>query len=341
MVCGPSLAMAPRETAKTRVVPAWQRRLTLGPPPDVYHTGACQSMRFHVAHATQLHTSAPATRRTIIVADQPLAGPMLPRPRYRQMQWWVTPPLRLDAHVQPSSSAPKDLAQFLLCVAAALPTDDLALVLRHLPVVELARLACVHKVFCLAWQRLQDQHPGGRYSRPSPTKLAAGKSRLTRAGYLGDVAVIRSMFAAGVDERGKPLLAALEQYSGSQGRRPRAVDVALCCAACGGHVEAVELLLGCGAQLHADEDAALRKAAARGRASAVKLLLQHGANPGARGAEGMRLATLRGHTEVVEVLTEHGWNEIAAGLKLFGFDLPLYAARKDQLRQDAAEDDAS
>jgi len=52
------------------------------------------------------------------------------------------------------------------------------------------------------------------------------------------------------------------------------------------------------------------------------------------------LATLRGHTEVVEVLTEHGWNEIAAGQKLFGFDLPLYAARKDHLRQDAAEDDA-
>jgi hypothetical protein len=40
-------------------------------------------------------------------------------------------------------------------VATKLPIPVLELLLRPFPVVELARLACVHKAFRLAWQSLR------------------------------------------------------------------------------------------------------------------------------------------------------------------------------------------
>ena len=66
----------------------------------------------------------------------------------------------------PYTSAPNSLALFLER-AASLPPETLVIILRDLPTVELARLACVHKAFRVAWRSLQDQHPGRRYAPTS------------------------------------------------------------------------------------------------------------------------------------------------------------------------------
>ena len=155
-------------------------------------------------------------------------------------------------------------------MATQLPPGDLLLVLGHLPMPELARLSCVHKAFRVAWRCLQEQHPGKRYAPPSADDIKKSKDlpRMERASAFGDVTVIQAMFAAGVDEHGKPLLQA--------GNNGRAVDQALWRAAELGHLQAVELLLDSGVDVHSGEDAALRWASHNGHAAVVQLLLQHG-----------------------------------------------------------------
>ena len=105
------------------------------------------------------------------------------------------------------ASAPNEFAQLLLRVVSALPPETHVLVLSHLCVPELARLACVHKAFRVAWKRLQKQQPGSRYAPPSAYQIVwiKPRSRLERAGSFGDVPVLRSMLAAGVDEHGSSL----------------------------------------------------------------------------------------------------------------------------------------
>ena len=69
--------------------------------------------------------------------------------------------------------SPPDAAYRLLVegAAAALPKEALALVLRHVPVPEIARLACVAgpvgQAFQDAWTVLQEHQPGPRYAPPS------------------------------------------------------------------------------------------------------------------------------------------------------------------------------
>ena len=115
--------------------------------------------------------------------------------------------------MEASSSATQELAQLLQRIVTTLPPKTHVLVLRSLPAVELARLSCVHKAFHVAWRSLQQQHPGMRYAPASAVELEFIKdySRLERAGLFGDAAVIRSMLSAGVDERGTPLEAALNE----------------------------------------------------------------------------------------------------------------------------------
>jgi hypothetical protein len=182
--------------------------------------------------------------------------------------------------MEPSSTAPSELAQLLELVATALLPETHPLVLRHLPTVELARLACVHKAFHVAWRSLQGQHDGERYSPPTDTFLESltSRRRLERAAAFGDVAVIRSMVAAGVDEHGSPLLEARGyDFVTLLGVR-RQVDEALWHAAARGHLQAVELLLGYGADVHARHEWATRAASHNGHTDVVQLLLQHGAN---------------------------------------------------------------
>jgi hypothetical protein len=109
-------------------------------------------------------------------------------------------------------AAPTEVGLLLLRTAMTLPIHILVIVLHPLPAVELARLACVHNVFWRALLSLRQQHPGRRYAKPKESLLANARmwSRLSRAGYYGDVAVIQSIVAAGVDEHGVLLSLALD-----------------------------------------------------------------------------------------------------------------------------------
>ena len=172
-----------------------------------------------------------------------------------------------------SPSAPNELA-LLLERVSNLPPETLLLVLRDLPAVELARLSCVHKAFRVAWRWLREQQPGSRrYAPPTadvlrlvqPVKLLR---RLGHAALVGDVAVIRFMFAAGVDEQGTPLLLARDGETG------RPVDRAMLASTFGGHVEALELFIEHGADVHFDVDHPLRAASLKGHGPVVELLLR-------------------------------------------------------------------
>ena len=111
-----------------------------------------------------------------------------------------------------ADKAAQALCQLLERVATKLPNHALVLVLRPLPAVELARLACVHKAFRVAWQSLQQQHPGPRYAPPPAVRMERAQltSRFVRAACFGDVAVLQAMLAAGANEHGTPLLQARE-----------------------------------------------------------------------------------------------------------------------------------
>jgi ankyrin repeat protein len=221
--------------------------------------------------------------------------------------------------MEPSAVALNELAQLLLRVVSTLPPETHPLVLRHLPAVELARLSCVHKAFHVAWRSLQGQHDGERFSPPTADDFqwVKDRSRLERAAAFGDVAVIRSMVAAGVDEHGTPLLQAQNHYE------QRIVDTALWRAALGGHVLAVKLLLDSGANVHAWSDEALHRASQSGHTAVVQLLLQHGANVHAGDDLALWMASLGGHTAVVQLLLQHGANVHA------GDDVSLRLASKN------------
>jgi ankyrin repeat protein len=206
------------------------------------------------------------------------------------------------ARMEASSSALNELSQLLLRVVSTLPPETHPLVLRHLPAPELARLSCVHKALHVAWRSLQEQQPGKRYAPPSADDLkwVKGRSRLERAAVFGDEAVIRSIVAAGVDERGTPLLRARDED------KRRIVDNALWRAASRGHLHAVELLLGYSANVHAGGDWALWMASMNGHTAVVQLLIQHGANVHAGGDQALRKASENGHADVVQLLLQHG-----------------------------------
>ena len=210
-------------------------------------------------------------------------------------------PLHSVAIMAASASAPNELAQLLLKVVTTLPPDTHVLVLRHLPMPELARLSCVHKAFHVAWRSLQKQQPGERFSPPAADNpwRTSQVDRLSRAVFFGDVAIIRSIVAAGVDEHGTPLLQAVKY-------RECVMDVALYNAAGRGHLQAVELLCAAGGNLHACDDQALKSAATHGHTDVVQLLLERGANVHADGDYALRWASENGHIGVVQLLIQNG-----------------------------------
>jgi len=205
--------------------------------------------------------------------------------------------------------APSELAKLLERVATQLPGLAIVVVLRTFPVVELARLACVHKAFRVAWQSLQQQHPGPRYAPPTARAIKSVQehSRLVRAGCYGDVAVIQFMLAAGVDEHGTSLLQARE-FFGLLQLAARAVDAALYFASQEGRADVVSLLIQHGADVHALKDQALMSASMNGHADVVSLLIQHGADVHALKDQALMLASANGHADVVALLIQHGAN---------------------------------
>ena len=239
--------------------------------------------------------------------------------------------------------ASNELSQLLERVATELPPLALIIILRPLPFVELARLACVHKAFRVVLLILR-QNPGQasgrpRYGPPDGRDFARAQDqcRLARAACFGDVAVLQAMITAGVDEHGTPLLEAIAINN------KRSVDHALYLAACSGFIQAVDLLLdagvgllGCqwsileaassaghadivalliqrGADVHTLDDFALRIASASGHDNLVKLLIELGADIHAQNDGALRRASSHGHTATVAVLLQRGANVHAVG----------------------------
>jgi hypothetical protein len=133
------------------------------------------------------------------------------------------------------------LALLLERVATELPPLVLVIVLRPLPAVELARMACVHKAYWLVLVQLREEHPGSRYAKPTEAiEYLPYYPRLCRAAGYGDVAVLGSMIEAGVNECGVSL----------QHNSREAISRALANAADGGYLDAVELLIRAGADVH-------------------------------------------------------------------------------------------
>ena len=86
--------------------------------------------------------------------------------------------------MEPVSPAPGALSE-LLEQAAKLPAAALVLVLRPLPMPELARPSCVQKAFLVAWRSLQELCPGRRYAPPSDENFCVPLQTPGAGGLLG------------------------------------------------------------------------------------------------------------------------------------------------------------
>jgi Ankyrin repeats (3 copies)/Ankyrin repeat len=203
-----------------------------------------------------------------------------------------------------------ELAKLLRRVAVELPAGAHVVVLRNLPIVEIARLACAQKAFWTAWLVLRLTHP--RYAAPEHGVLEAlyRLTRFVRAASLGDVAVLRVMVAAGVDEQGEPLgatpsvLTRRTAWTAQVSPPTPQVDLALLAAVSAGHTQAVELLISAGANVDGGDGEALRSAAENGHVEVVRVLLSASADPDA--LDVLLAACWSGHLSVVQFLLDHG-----------------------------------
>jgi ankyrin repeat protein len=210
----------------------------------------------------------------------------------------------------PPDKDSKALGQLLERVATKVPGVVLAGMLRSLPGVEVARLACVHKVFWTALKTLRRENPGRLYDPPTEGQLkrAQGYSRLVRASAFGDVAVLQSMVAAGVDERRKPLVQAREKGG------VRTLDEALRQAVLGSHVRAVELLLDAGADMQlgaefGDDDSVWKLALSIAGVEEVAALLVQRCDPDDHiPHDALFVSCEIGWLNVVKLLLDRGWD---------------------------------
>jgi hypothetical protein len=229
----------------------------------------------------------------------------------------------LSVQAAKKQAAKEKAYEQLLQRVATLPPDVLLIVLRPLSVIELARLSCVHKAFHVGLLCLRQQHPwrrefalttclceaGVSYDSPSADELGFVEvlSRLARAAYFGDVAVIQAMVSAGVDEYGTPLL----QARTSDGRR--IVDDALHSGIRGsGCIQTVEMLLGAGADVHSSmspelpSERALPTAVNYRRAHIVSLLLERGADVHADNETALVTAAQGLDVDAIALLIQYG-----------------------------------
>jgi len=103
-----------------------------------------------------------------------------------------------------------------------------------------------------------------------------------------------------------PLLEALE-LAVQHGADVHATnDYALREASAGGHLPVVQFLCAHGANVHADDDYALQLASANGHLSVVQFLVAHGADVHAYDDHALHGASEYGHLPVVQFLVAHG-----------------------------------
>jgi Ankyrin repeats (3 copies)/Ankyrin repeat len=229
----------------------------------------------------------------------------------------------------------KALGKLLECVATELPPLVIIIILRPLPGVELARLACVHRAFHAAILFLRHL-PGPRYAAPHNDRRVAARrfGRLARAALYGDLSVVKAIILLGVDEVGIPLLKAPSE--------PRMryddlllTDVALIWAAEYRHADVVAALLDAGANMYVAGGQAFYFACSFGQVDVVELFIQHGMDMNALEYAGrygywcreiecsmlrqlvfplegplretpIMLASRKGHTAVVNLLMQNG-----------------------------------
>jgi ankyrin repeat protein len=158
----------------------------------------------------------------------------------------------------------------------------------------------VHKAYWLVLVQLRQELPGRRYEKPTETiqnyRLWAGP-RFLRAAAYGDVAVLGSMIESGMVEHGDSLQCNLQEM----------ISNALTHAAGNGRLDAVELLVRAGANVHYAGDRALHTACFLGHCDVVAALIRHGADVNKNSSNGalvhpLTCASMGAHLDVVELL---------------------------------------
>ena len=225
--------------------------------------------------------------------------------------------------MEASSSKLSKLAQLLWLVATTLPPEIHVFILRDLPVRQLARLACVHKAFLVAWRSLQEQCPGGCYDPPFSWKR--NRSLLASAATCGNAERITSIVqmcrAQLMEEFGGKSKGQRRQRQALLMKRLASKD-AMQLAAGHGHLEAVKALAKVNVlegEVLPGGKAALLSASLHGHADVLEYLILRGAGVHARGDAAMRRASQvkvlvaalhsasqEGHTDVVKLLIQHG-----------------------------------
>jgi len=227
----------------------------------------------------------------------------------------------------------------LLTIVTELPVGVLVLVLMHLPGVEVARLACVHKSFKLALDVLRtDKHTG--FLKPSAQDFdsVSGFSRFVRSSWLGDEAVVaRFIGDGGVNEDGQELNEALEApnnepsafcaiYFAVRAGRARVLQLLLDAydatddvkilmetSVTHGHVNTLLVLKDIGEEhlKHAD---VIKAACAAGHVQVLAFLFQHGVTINCDSVSVMIAAAANGRVDAIKYLLDEAvyhsdWNE--------------------------------
>ena len=73
-----------------------------------------------------------------------------------------------------------------------------------------------------------------------------------------------------------------------------------------GYLGVVKYLVGCGANIHTDEDGALRSASGEGHLEVVKYLVSQGADTHSLHDDSLKCASMKGHLDVVKYLLSQG-----------------------------------
>jgi Ankyrin repeat len=213
----------------------------------------------------------------------------------------------------------KALGKLLECVATELPSLVIIIILRPLPGVELARLACVHRAFHEALLFLRHQIPGPRYAAPhNGFRVAARRfGHLARAAMYGDLAVVKALTLSAVDKEGISIIQAPSEPRKSLWNHSYLLDGALFWAGNVGHADVVAALLDAGANMYVADGQVFHSACLLGLVDVVEVFIQHGININvsklqANGRQApvpatpIMLASRNGHTAVVNLLLQNG-----------------------------------
>jgi ankyrin repeat protein len=193
----------------------------------------------------------------------------------------------------PGLSHLSEYARLLERTATALPLVVVVNILRPLPAIEVARLACVHETFYQALLVLRNED--ARFAKPSDEELDNAwykhYSRLRYASTFGDFAVVRSLL------------------SGSETFAPKDLTESLEAAAEKGYYDIVQILVEHGAQDKTNTSwywCALLNASVGGFLNIVQLLKQSFDYNENQLRHALEYGSSEGHEDVVRFLLDNG-----------------------------------